>query len=225
MDWHNFFDTVLHLDKHLGGIIQHYQGWTYVLLAACIFAETGLVFCPFLPGDTLLLAAGLFAGRGQLNITLLCLILVFASILGDNCNFWVGRLIGKKLFKNPKSKIFNPAHLTKANAFYTKHGGKAIIMGKFLALVRTVVPFVAGMEAMPYARFFPLSVISAFTWVISCTIVGFIGSQIPIVSQNFEKVILGVLLLTAVLIIFEAIKHKREAKAHQSDKLAQTEPS
>lgn len=225
MDWHNFFDTILHLDKHLGGIIQQYQGWTYVLLALCIFAETGLVFCPFLPGDTLLLAAGLFAGRGQLNITLLCLILVFASILGDNCNFWVGRLIGKRLFRNPKSKIFNPAHLEKANSFYTKHGGKAIIMGKFLALVRTVVPFVAGMEAMPYARFFPLSVISAFTWVISCTIVGFIGSQIPIVSQNFEKVILGVLLLTALLIVFEAVKHKRQAKSHQSDKLAKTEPS
>lgn len=222
MDGQNFFEVVLHLDKHLGSIIETYQGWTYGILALCIFCETGLVIMPFLPGDTLLLAAGLFANpdHGKLNITFLCLLLIFASILGDNTNFWIGRYVGKRLFKNPESKVFNPNHLVKAQGFYHKHGGKAIIMGKFLAVVRTVVPFVAGMEAMPYARFFPLSVISACIWVLSCTLTGFFLGQIPIVKENFEYLILGVLALTVVFIVVETVKHRREAKGAAHDKLA-----
>lgn len=227
MDGHSFLEIVLHLDKHLGGIIQTYQGWTYVILGLCIFCETGLVICPFLPGDTLLLAAGLFANpdKQQLNIGLLLVILPLASILGDNTNFWIGRYFGKILFRNPKSKVFKPEYLDKARNFYHRHGSRAVIMGKFLAVIRTVVPFVAGMEAMPYAKFFPLSVISAFIWTYSCTLVGFFLGQIPIVRDHFEKLILGVLLLTLVLIVLEVYKSKREAKAHERDKLAQTETS
>ncbi|MBS1723690.1 MAG: VTT domain-containing protein [Armatimonadetes bacterium] len=227
MPGHSFIEIVLHLDKYLGDVIAAYQGWTYAILALCIFIETGLVVCPFLPGDTLLLAAGLFAGpaKGQLHITLLCFVLVTASILGDNTNFWIGRLIGKRLFKNPNSKVFNPAHLDKAREFYHKHGAKAIIIGKYLAIVRTVVPFVAGMEAMPYARFFPLSVISGVCWVLSCTLAGYFLGGIPIVRDNFEKVILGVLLLTALVIILEAWRHKRGERRAVRDKLAPTEPS
>ncbi|MBL8064702.1 MAG: VTT domain-containing protein [Chthonomonadaceae bacterium] len=221
------FEVVLHLDKHLGGIIAQYQGWTYAILGGCIFLETGLVICPFLPGDTLLLAAGLFANpdKKQLSIGLLLTILPIASILGDNCNFWIGRFFGRFLFRNPNSKIFKPSYLAKAKDFYHRHGGKAVILGKFLAVVRTVVPFVAGMEAMPYAKFFPLTVISAIVWTYSCTLVGFFLGQIPIVRDNFEKLILGVLVLTVVLIVIEAIKHKREARRLEHDKLAQTEPT
>lgn len=227
MDWHGFLETVLHLDKHLGTIIQQYQGWTYAILGGCVFAETGLVFCPFLPGDTLLLTAGLFANpdKNELSIALLMLIFPAASILGDNCNFWVGRYLGKVMFKNPNSRIFKPQYLDKARTFYHKHGGRAVVMGKFLAVVRTVVPFVAGMEAMPYARFFPLSVIAAFVWTYSCTLIGFFLGQVPIIRDNFEKVILGVLALTVVFIVVEAVKHKREDRKLRRDKLPETEPS
>lgn len=227
MEGHSFLEIVLHLDKYLGEIIHTYQGWTYVILAGCIFLETGLVVCPFLPGDTLLLAAGLFANpeKQELSIAVLLIILPLASILGDNCNFWMGRYFGKVLFRNPKSKIFKQEYLEKAKGFYHRHGGRAVVMGKFLAVIRTVVPFVAGMEAMPYARFFPLSVISAFVWTYSCTLVGFFLGQIPIVRDHFEKLILGVLLLTVVMIVVEVWKSKREAKAHERDKLAQTETS
>jgi len=227
MDGHNFIEIVLHLDKHLGDIIQAYQGWTYAILAACIFCETGFVITPFLPGDTLLLTAGLFAGpaKGQLSITILLLLLPAASILGDNVNFWLGRYFGKILFKNPDSKIFKRQYLEKARLFYHKHGGRAVIMGKFVAIIRTVVPFVAGMEAMPYAKFFPLSVISAFIWTSVCTLMGYYLGQIPIVRDHFELLILGVLLLTVVLITIETLKHRREAKDLARDKLAESEPS
>lgn len=227
MDGQNFIEIVLHLDKHLGDIIQAYQGWTYVILAACIFCETGFVITPFLPGDTLLLAAGLFAGpdKEQLSITVLLILLPIASILGDNVNFWIGRYFGKILFRNPDSKIFKRQYLDKARLFYHQHGGKAVILGKFLAVIRTVVPFVAGMEAMPYARFFPLSVISAVIWTSSCTLAGYFLGQIPVVRDHFELLILGVLLLTVVVIVLETLKHRREAKALDRDKLAKTEPS
>lgn len=227
MDGHSFIDMAMHLDKHLGAIIQTYQGWTYGILASCIFIETGLVICPFLPGDTLLLTAGLFANpeKNQLNITVLLLLLPMASILGDNTNFWIGRYFGKILFRNPNSKIFKREYLQKAQLFYHRHGGKAVIMGKFLAVVRTVVPFVAGMEAMPYAKFFPLSVISAVIWTSICTLAGYFLGQIPMVRDHFELLILGVLLLTAVLIAVETVRHRREAHALKRDKLAETEPS
>ena len=225
MEGHSFFEIVLHLDKHLGGVIEAYQGWTYVILAGCIFLETGLVICPFLPGDTLLLAAGLFANpdKNQLSIAVLLIILPLASILGDNTNFWMGRYFGKVLFRNPDSKIFKRSYLEKAKGFYHRYGSKAVILGKFLAVIRTVVPFVAGMEAMPYAKFFPLSVISAFVWTYSCTLAGFFLGQIPVVRDNFEKLILGVLLLTVVLIVFEAWKHKKDSQKEERDKLAQTD--
>ncbi len=220
-------EIFLHLDKHLGGVIATYQGWTYGLLALCIFIETGLVVMPFLPGDTLLLAAGLFASpaKGQLHITWLILLLSAASILGDNCNFWIGRLVGRKLFSNPNSRVFNRKHLEKSQAFYMKHGKKAIIIGKWVAIVRTVVPFVAGMEAMPYAMFFPLSVISGVFWVSACSLLGYYLGQNEFIAKNFEWVILGVLALTALIVAFESWRHLRQARAHARDKLAQTEPS
>lgn len=227
MNGHSIIEIAMHLDKYLGDIIQAYQGWTYAILALCIFTETGLVICPFLPGDTLLLTAGLFANpdKNQLNITILLLLLPVASILGDNTNFWIGRYFGKILFRNPNSKVFKREYLSKAQVFYHRHGGKAVIMGKFLAVVRTVVPFVAGMEAMPYAKFFPLSVISAFIWTSTCTLAGFFLGQIPVVRDHFELLILAVLLLTVVIILIEALKHRREAQQLKRDKLAETEQS
>ncbi|MBS1713532.1 MAG: VTT domain-containing protein [Armatimonadetes bacterium] len=227
MNDHSLIEIVLHLDKHLGAIIATYQGWTYGILALCIFCETGLVITPFLPGDTLLLAAGLFANpiHKGLNITILIPLLIAASILGDNTNFWIGRAVGKRLFSNPKSKVFNAKHLEKTRAFYLKHGKKTIIMGKWVAIVRTVAPFVAGMEAMPYAMFFPLSVISSVIWVVVCTLLGYYLGEIPLVRDNFEWVILGVLGITFAIIVLEVWRHKKQSRADARDKLAQTEPS
>jgi membrane-associated protein len=218
MDGQSFVEIVLHLDKHLGAVIAQYQGWTYLLLFSLIFCETGLVVMPFLPGDTLLLAAGLFANpeHGQLNIGLLCSLLISASILGDNTNFWIGRYFGRRLFRKENSRFFKPATLVKAREFYSAHGDKAVIIGKFLAFARTLVPFVAGMDAMPYRRFLVLSVVSAFVWVLSCTLAGYFLGQIPIVRDNFELVILGVLSLTVLVIVLEVVRSKREESASRS---------
>ncbi|MCW5937097.1 MAG: VTT domain-containing protein [Fimbriimonadaceae bacterium] len=230
MDNPSLIEVLLHLDKHLGSVINQYQGWTYAILFGLIFCETGFVIMPFLPGDTLLLAAGLFANpiHAQLNIFTLLFLLTAASILGDNTNFWIGRFLGRSLYSNPNSKIFKRSHLEHAEQFFEKHGAKAIILGKFLAVVRTVVPFVAGMDAMPYRKFFTLSVISAFVWVWTCTLAGYFLGQIAFVRDNFELVILGILGLTVLLVAKEAYfsrreKHRKAVALDARDKLGQTE--
>ncbi len=209
----SLLETLLHLDKHLGAVIAQYQGWTYGILFLLVFCETGLVVMPFLPGDTLLLAAGLFASpqMGQLDLTTVLALLIFASILGDNTNFWIGRLVGRRLYRNPSSKVFRREHLEKARGFYERHGPKAVMLGKFVAIARTVVPFVAGMDAMEYRRFLFWSVGSAVTWVAGCTLAGYFLGQIPVVRDHFDLLIVAVLGLGGLVIVREVIVSGRRS--------------
>lgn len=204
--------------QSMADLIQNYGVWTYAILFAVIFAETGLVVAPFLPGDSLLFTAGLFAHpeMGAFNIVLLMGLLMAASFLGDNVNFWVGRAIGRRAFKNEKSKIFKPQYLVKTREFFDKHGTKTIVIGRFVPIVRTYAPFVAGMDAMEYRKFVAASAIGAVTWVSVCVLAGYFFGRIPWVERNFEAVIIGVILLSVSGILVEWAKSRiKKRKARQ----------
>jgi membrane-associated protein len=208
----NFLDILLHIDKHLELLINQYGQAVHVFLFAVIFLETGFVIMPFLPGDSLLFAAGLFARpeRNGFNFPLLMLGLPFAAILGDSVNFHIGKFLGHRfLFK---SKFFKPHWLDKTRHFYEKHGGKTIILGRFVPIVRTVAPFVAGMDAMPFKEYLPKCVLGSFIWVWVCVGSGYLLGQIPWVHDNFEKVILGVVILSIIAIILEVIRDRKKTK-------------
>ena len=162
-----FWDLVVHLDAHLAAFVAQHGPWVYALLFVIVFCETGLVVTPFLPGDSLLFVAGAVAAAGDMNIAAVMATLIAAALCGDNVNYWVGRWIGPRVFHFEKSRWFNPAHLQRAHAFYEQHGGKTIILARFVPIVRTYVPFVAGVGAMPYARYLTFCVIGALIWVVS----------------------------------------------------------
>jgi membrane-associated protein len=191
-----FWDLVVRLDVHLAAFVAQYGVWVYALLFAIVFCETGLVVTPFLPGDSLLFVAGAVAAAGGMNIAALMAVLIAAALCGDNVNYFVGRWIGPRVFHFEKSRWFNPAHLQRAHAFYGKHGGKTIILARFVPIVRTYVPFVAGVGAMPYARYLTFCVIGALVWVLSlCTLGYWFGNQ-PIVKNNLTVVILIIVALS-----------------------------
>ena len=191
-----FWDLVVHLDAHLAAFVAQHGVWIYALLFAIVFCETGLVVTPFLPGDSLLFVAGAVAATGDMNIALLMTTLVAAALCGDNVNYWVGRWIGPKVFHFEKSRWFNPAHLQRAHAFYEKHGGKTIILARFIPIVRTYVPFVAGVGAMPYVRYLTFCVIGALIWVVSLCLLGYWFGNQPIVKNNLTIVILLIVALS-----------------------------
>lgn len=226
----SLIDLLLNLDDALRGIIREHGAFTHVILWLTIFCETGLVVMPFLPGDSLLFAAGLFARPGNgLNIGVIFIALPVASILGDFVNFHIGKFFGKKLFKSDEARIFKRSHLDKTRAFYQKYGAKTIIIGRFVPIVRTLAPFVAGMEAMTLKQFFPLSVLSSFIWVWICAGAGYLFGGIPWVKNNFEKVILLIVFLSVMMIVVEIFKtvqkEKREAAQAQPDTIAEADPS
>jgi membrane-associated protein len=194
----------------LQGVLNDYGAWTYGILFLIIFAETGLVVAPFLPGDSLLFTAGLFARpeKGGFNLFLLMGLLMAASFAGDNVNFWIGRWIGRRAFRNPDSKVFKRQYLEKTREFYERHGRKTIIIGRFVPIVRTFAPFVAGMDAMEYGRFVPASAVGAVVWVSVCVLSGYFFGRIPWVEQNFEIVILGVIGLSLVGIFVEFFRSR-----------------
>ena len=203
-----FIDLILHVDKHLENLIQQYGPAVHFILFGVIFLETGLVIFPFLPGDSLLFAAGLFAhpDRNGFSFPLLMLGLPFAAILGDTVNFHIGKFLGERfLFK---SKFFNPLWLKKTQDFYAKHGSKTIIMGRWVPIVRTIAPFVAGMDAMPFKDYLPKCILGSFIWVWVCVGAGYLLGEIPWVRKNFELVILGIILLSVVAILIEFIREK-----------------
>lgn len=206
--------SLLHLDRTLVGISQRYQGGTYLILFAIIFCETGLVFTPFLPGDSLLFAAGVVAALSgsPLSLGLLIPLLVLAAFCGDNTNYWVGKLIGERLFRNPNSRILKRENLDRTHAFFQRHGGKTIILARFVPIVRTFAPFVAGIGAMTYPRFLIYSIAAALLWVSLCTSAGFFFGGIPFVKKHFELVILVIIFISVLPAIFEIVKHRREAK-------------
>ncbi|HWR00896.1 MAG TPA: DedA family protein [Chlorobaculum sp.] len=205
-----FADFILHIDKHLQLLSSEYGLWLYGILFAIVFCETGFVVTPFLPGDSLLFAAGSLASMpmSQLNPHLLFAIFSTAAILGDTVNYWIGRGLGPKVFQFEKSRFFNPAHLDRTNAFFGKYGGKTIIIARFVPIVRTFTPFVAGVGAMPYLRFIAYSITGTFLWVGLFSYSGFWFGQLPFVQANFKLLIVAIILISFLPAVIEYLKHR-----------------
>ena len=202
------FGFILHIDKYLGEIITNFRVWAYVILFVVIFIETGLVFVPFLPGDSLLFASGAFAALGSFNIVLLLLLLWFAAVLGDTANYWIGHFFGQKLIGNPKIPI-KAEHIEKTHKFFTKHGGKSIFLARFVPIVRTMAPFVAGIGKMDYKKFLEFNVAGGLCWTFGFTLLGYFFGNIPVVQKNFSIVVFAIIGLSVLPIIIEFIKAKR----------------
>jgi membrane-associated protein len=200
MDWlAKFVNIILHLNLYVGQLADSYGPWIYFLLFAIIFAETGLVVTPFLPGDALLFAVGtLTTVNGPLNLPLILILLTAAGILGHTTNYWIGNKIGQKLFNNPRSRIFKQKHLEQTHAFYERHGAKTIMLSRFIPLIRTFAPFVAGMGSMDYKQFFAYNVIGAFVWVFGIVLLGHFFGNIPYVQKNFSLVILAIIVVSMI---------------------------
>jgi len=200
MDWIvKPLNIILHLNLYLDQIAADYGPWIYGLLFLIVFSETGLVVTPFLPGDALLFAVGtLTAQNGPLNLVLILLLLTLAGILGHTVNYWIGSAIGHKLFKNPKSRIFNRKHLDQTHAFYERHGAKTIMLSRFLPLIRTFAPFVAGMSFMSYRKFFVYNVAGAVVWVFGVVLLGHFFGNLPYVQKNYSLVILGIVVVSMI---------------------------
>jgi len=205
------FNIFIHLDKYLGLVIQNYGAWTYLILFLIIFCETGLVVTPILPGDSLLFAVGTFAAMGYLDIYKIWPLLAFAAVLGDNVNYGVGNYIGPKVFHYENSRIFKKEYLLKTHNFYEKYGGKAIILCKYVPIVRTFAPFVAGVGAMTYPRFLMFNIVGGITWVTLLTFVGYFFGNIPVVKRNFTAVIMAIVFISVLPALIEYIRHKRAA--------------
>lgn len=199
------FDFILHIDVHLGQIISTYGVMTYAILFGIIFVETGLVFVPFLPGDSLLFAAGAFAALGNLNLLLVLGLMMLAAVLGDTANYWIGHFFGDRLVANPKVPI-NKEHIEETQKFFDKHGGKTIILARFVPIVRTFAPFVAGIGRMKYSQFISYNVVGGILWVLVATLAGFFFGNIPFVKENFSLVVLGIVLISVVPMISPLVK-------------------
>jgi len=205
-------DFFLHLDVHLGEIIANYGLATYAILFAIIFAETGFVVTPFLPGDSLLFAAGAFAALGFFNPWLLIILLIIAAIGGDAVNYWIGHFFGQKIVDNPKIPFVNQEHIDKTEKFYEKHGGKTIILARFVPIVRTFAPFVAGVGKMHYGKFISFNIIGGVIWIILFIGAGYFFGNIPKVKENFSLVILVIILISVFPILIEYFKAKKLSK-------------
>ena len=204
----DLIDFILHIDQHLQTLSAEYGVWIYVILFLIVFCETGLVVTPFLPGDSLLFAAGAISALGNMNIHLMVVILLAAAILGDAVNFAIGKYFGEKLFSNPNSKIFKQEYLEKTHKFYEKYGGKTIIIARFVPIVRTFAPFVAGMGNMHYGRFLQYNVIGAVLWVVSLSYAGYFFGDLPFVKNNFGMVVIGIIVISVLPMVFEIVRAK-----------------
>src|SRR3954469_16350173 len=202
------WDLAVHLDQHLAAFVAEHGAWVYALLFLIVFCETGLVVTPFLPGDSLLFVVGAIAAAGGMNIFAVIATLVAAALCGDNVNYWVGRWLGPKVFASGESRWLNREHLRRAHAFYEKHGGKTIILARFVPIVRTYAPFVAGIGAMPYARYLAYCVAGALAWVVSLCTAGYFFGNIPAVRNNLTAVILAIVLLSVSPAIFAFMKNR-----------------
>jgi len=207
-------DFVLHIDRHLAEIIAQYGIWTYGVLFLIIFAETGFVVTPFLPGDSLLFAAGAFCAKPEtgLNVHLMALLLFIAAVLGDTVNYWIGARIGPAVFKREDSRWLRKKHLERAHAFFEKYGGRAIILARFVPIVRTFVPFVAGVGSMTYRHFIAYNIIGGFIWIYFFTYAGYWFGNRPFVQENFKLVIVAIIVLSVLPIAWEFVRALREKK-------------
>jgi membrane-associated protein len=201
-------DLILHMDKYLGQIILDYGMWTYLLLFFVIFMETGFVITPFLPGDSLLFAAGTFAGMGYLNIGILFVLLSAAAILGDTVNYWIGHIIGPRAFSG-NIRFLKKEYLDRTHAFYEKHGGKTIIIARFIPIIRTFAPFVAGVGAMTYGKFISYNVIGGLAWMALFTLGGYFFGNLPFVQDNFSLVIIAIIIISVMPAIIEFIRERK----------------
>ena len=207
----SLIDFVLHIDVHLVEIVNNYQTWTYLILFLIIFAETGLVVTPFLPGDSLLFAAGAIIAKPEtdLNVFLMCILLIVAAILGDMVNYHIGKYVGPKAFSG-KYKFLRKEYLEKTESFYAKYGGKTIIYARFVPIIRTFAPFVAGIGVMNYSRFFSYNVIGAIVWIASFLFLGYFFGGIPIIKDNFTYVIFAIILLSMLPPVIEVLRERRK---------------
>ena len=206
---HGVINFILHIDRHLSELSAQYGVWIYAILFIIIFCETGLVITPFLPGDSLLFAAGSIAALGSMNIHTMVLLLIIAAIIGDAVNFAVGKYLGERLFANPDSRIFRRSHLQRTESFYAKHGGKTIILARFVPIVRTFAPFVAGMGHMRYGRFFRFNIIGGIAWVALFSYAGFWFGQRQIVKENLTLILLAIIIISILPAMIEIIRARR----------------
>jgi membrane-associated protein len=208
----NLIDLFVHLDQHLSRVISEYGVWTHLILFLIVFCETGLVVTPFLPGDSLLFAAGTFAALGALDVRLVLLMLIVAAIAGDTLNYWVGAYIGPRAFRGD-IRFLRKEYLDRTHAFYEKHGGKTIILARFIPIIRTFAPFVAGVGAMSYPKFILYNVVGAILWVMLFVLGGYFFGNIPAVRENFTLVILAIIVLSVVPVVLEALRARRSRPA------------
>lgn len=204
----NPLDLILHLDVYLDLLVNNYGPWIYAILFLVIFCETGLVVMPFLPGDSLLFIAGAVAAGGGMDPVLLGGLLMLAAILGDSTNYVIGRTAGEKLFSNPNSKIFRRDYLQKTHDFYDKHGGKTVTMARFLPIIRTFAPFVAGVARMPYPRFFGFSVLGTILWVGGLVTLGYFFGNVPFIKKNLSLLVVAIILLSLVPMIIGVVRSR-----------------
>ena len=202
------WDLLVHLDRHLAALLQQHGAWVYPLLFAIIFCETGLVVTPFLPGDSLLFVAGALAAAGGIDVHLLAPLLVAAAVLGNTVNYSIGYFLGPKVFHWEQSRFFNRKALERAHAFYERHGGKTIVITRFVPILRTFAPFVAGIARMTYVRFTTYNLAGALAWVLSLLYAGYWFGNVPFVKQNLTWVILGIIVLSLIPLAFEYFRHR-----------------
>ena len=205
-------DLILHLDQHLRELSQTYGAWIYAVLFVIVFLETGVVVTPFLPGDSLLFVAGTIAAAGELNVHALVLLLIAAAIAGDSLNYSIGRYLGPRVFRFEDSRFFKRAYVDRTHAFFERHGGKAIILARFVPIIRTYAPFVAGIGSMRYRRFLLFNVTGAVLWVALLTYAGFFFGNLPLVRNNLTAVILGIIVLSVMPAIIEFWRAKRASR-------------
>ncbi len=204
-----FVDLVLHLDQHLLELARTYGVWIYAILFLIVFLETGVVVTPFLPGDSLLFVAGAIAAAGEMNVHGVVLLLTVAAILGDSLNYAIGRYLGPRVFRFEDTRFFKRAYIDRTHAFFEKHGGKTIIIARFIPIIRTYAPFVAGIGAMPYSRFVMFNVTGAILWVVLLTYAGYFFGNLPVVKNNLTLVILGIIVLSILPGVIEFVRARR----------------
>jgi membrane-associated protein len=204
-----FTEILLHLDTHLDLVIRNYGFWTYGIFFLIIFLETGLVVTPFLPGDSLLFAGGTFAALGSLDAKWLVIFLSIAAIAGDTLNYWIGYTVGPKVFSKEKSRFLNKEYLYRTHQFYEKYGGKTIILARFIPIIRTFAPFVAGVGSMTYGRFITYNIVGGIGWVVIFVFGGYFFGNIPFVKHNFSLVIAGIIFLSILPGIIEFLRHRK----------------
>lgn len=206
-----FIDFLVHLDVHLDALIQAHGAWVHGILFVIVFCETGFVVTPFLPGDSLLFAVGTFAARGSLDLFTAMVVLSAAAILGDTVNYWIGHYVGPRVFHRDDVRWLNRKHLERTHEFFEKYGGKTIILARFVPIVRTFAPFVAGVGAMTYSKFLFYNVTGGLLWVVSLTLAGYFFGNIPVVRNNFSLVIIAIIVISVLPAITETIRHRRRS--------------